>query len=218
MTRSCGGSATPTSGTSVTSSRATGTSTRFSAGTRCTTRTRRCSTTSTAPAPEQRTPIVTNGGAVARRARWDFREVNVLLVVVLVALTGVMAAIGWWYRPGSSAYPTVGRRLALSVKADTRSLVLTMTRTRSGGAVLTLYDDDRFFAGSSAHGVTPGGWTVGIDGLGAGRVVRRPRGETVPIPAEQTPFDHDRMPIPRVHGGATHALTEVGAVPEVTYA
>ena len=160
---------------------------------------------------------MTGGDAVAARERWDFREVNVLLVVVLAALTGVIGVIGWWYRPGTSAYPTVPRRLAFTVQADTRSLVLTLTRTGADGAVLTLYDDDRFFAGASAHAVTPGGWAVGIDGLGSGRIVRRPRGTSVPIPVEQTPFDHRPLPIPRVHGGPTRRLTDVGHQPALTY-
>lgn len=160
---------------------------------------------------------MTEHGAAARRARWDFREVNVLLVVVLAALTGVIGVIGWWYRPGTSAYPTVRRSLALTVDADARSLVLTLTRVGADGAVLTIYDDDRFYSGASAHGVTPGGWSVGIDGLGAGRVVRRPRGPGVPIPPDQSPMDHDPVPIPRVHGGPTERLTDIGHQPALTY-
>jgi hypothetical protein len=155
------------------------------------------------------------------RARWDFHEVNVPVVVVLIAITAVLTVVGWWYRPGSTAYPTVSRRLAFTVVADARSLVMTLRRVGTDGAVLTLYDDDRFYAGAAAHGVTPGGWRIGIDGLGTGKVVRRPqpqpRGSGVPIPPGHAGLDHEFAPIPRVTGGRTPVLPDVGHVARLTY-
>jgi hypothetical protein len=154
-------------------------------------------------------------------ARWDLSEVSVRLVVVMLVLTAVIAVLGWQYRPGTGAYPTVPRRLALTVDADAQSLVLTLVRTGSDGAILTLYDDDRFGdsagAGAAAHGVTPGGWGVGIDGLGTGRVVRDPGPGRVPIPPDQSAFDHTPMRRPTVHRAAPVRLTDVGHVPAVRF-
>jgi hypothetical protein len=149
------------------------------------------------------------------RPRWDFREVNVLLVVILAAITGVLALVGWWWRPGSSAYPPVSRRLALTVYADARSLVMTVRRVGDDGAELTLYDDDRFGLASGAHGVTPRGWRVGIDGLGRGRVLRRPGSGPVPIPAGDAGLDHTRMMIGPVHVVRVGGLPDAGHVPPV---
>jgi hypothetical protein len=153
--------------------------------------------------------MTTDAPAPRRRVtRWDFREVNVLVLVVLLAITAILAVVGWWYRPGSTAYPTVPRRLAFTVNADARSLVTTLRRVGDDGAVLTLYDDDRFGLGDEGHGVTPRGWSVGISGLGTGRVVRHPTGGAVPYPADQAADIHTQMAIPAVR--TRPPLTEVG--------
>ena len=151
----------------------------------------------------------TGNEASPRRARWDLSDVSVRLVVVMLVLTVLIAVLGWQYRPGSGAYPAVPRRLALTIDADARSLVMTMTRTGSGGAVLTIYDDDALETGP-AHGVTAGGWKVGIDGLGSGRVVRDPGPGVVPIPADAIKGNHIPVPIPRIEPFVPKQLTEPG--------
>lgn len=155
--------------------------------------------------------------APAPGARWDLSDVSIRLVVVMLVLTAVIAVLGWQYRPGTGAYPTVPRRLALTIDADTRSLVLTLERTGSDGAILTVYDDDRFGAVAAAHGVTPGGWGIGIDGLGTGRVVRDPGPGRVPIPPDQSLFDHMPMRLPAVHRAAPVRLPDIGPVPAARF-
>ena len=151
----------------------------------------------------------TGTDAEPRRARWDLSDVSIRLVVVMLVLTVVIAVLGWQYRPGSGAYPAVPRRLALTIDADVRSLVMTMTRSGTSGAVFTIYDDDALGA-TPAHGVTVGRWKVGIDGLGAGRVVRGPGPGDVPIPADAFKGDHIPVPIPRVEPFVPEQLTEPG--------
>jgi hypothetical protein len=160
--------------------------------------------------------VTTGTGEEQRGARWDLSDVSVRLVVVMLVLTVLIAMLGWQYRPGSGAYPEVPRRLALTIYADARSLVMTMTRTGSSGAVLTIYDDDALGA-TPAHGVTAGGWKVGIDGLGAGTVVRDPGRGEVPIPPDASPFDHLRVPVPRVESFAPPRLTDLGPQPAANF-
>src|SRR4051794_25259652 len=168
----------------------------------CAIRTPRCSTISCASAPRRPVmSVVTQdtdkevgpaGRTPERRSRWDVGDISVRLIVAMLVLTVVIAVLGWQYRPAGGGYPVVSRRLAITVDAEARSLVLTLARTGDDGAVLTLYDDDRFAAGPQGYGVTPGGWAVGLDGLASGRVVRDPGPGVVPIPADQSRFDHLR--------------------------
>lgn len=166
---------------------------------------------------EEAAPAGADAGATTSRARWDASDVSIRLVVVMLVITAVIAVLGWQYRPGTGAYPAVPRRLALSVTADAHSLVMTLARTGSDGAVLTLYDDDAIQVGGSSYGATPGRWKIGIDGLGTGTVVRDPGPGLVPVPPGQTAFDHTRLRLPQVHRVPRDRPLEGEPVPAESY-